>query len=179
MKYNEIPNTKINESSNQIYKTRSKLININKNKLSEFGKELLSHKNNESQKIEFPDNNFENKSNKKQTLLKSYLTFGEKYNQKNKDNFILNTITGPISNNKNVNLEPPITLYLSMVGHSFPPGTQIFMPMFEFSPKKEIFFPPTSINQSLYQSLKIQNKNDTPLFYKIRQDPLNQLILFI
>ena len=170
---NEIPNTKINESSNQIYKTRSKLININKNKLSEFGKELLSHKNNESQKIEFPDNNFENKSNKKQTLLKSYLTFGEKYNQKNKDNFILNTITGPISNNKNVNLEPPITLYLSMVGHSFPPGTQIFMPMFEFSPKKEIFFPPTSINQSLYQSLKIQNKNDTPLFYKIRQDPLN------
>jgi len=170
---NEIANAKINESSNQIYKTRSKLININKNKLSEFGKELLSHKNNESQKIEFPDNNFENKSNKKQTLLKSYLTFGEKYNQKNKDNFILNTITGPISNNKNVNLEPPITLYLSMVGHSFPPGTQIFMPMFEFSPKKEIFFPPTSINQSLYQSLKIQNKNDTPLFYKIRQDPLN------
>ena len=170
---NEILNTKINESSNQIYKTRSKLININKNKLSEFGKELLSHKNNESQKIEFPDNNFENKSNKKQTLLKSYLTFGEKYNQKNKDNFILNTITGPISNNKNVNLEPPITLYLSMVGHSFPPGTQIFMPMFEFIPKKEIFFPPTSINQSLYQSLKIQNKNDTPLFYKIRQDPLN------
>ena len=170
---NEILNTKINESSNQIHKTRSKLININKNKLSEFGKELLSHKNNESQKIEFPDNNFENKSNKKQTLLKSYLTFGEKYNQKNKDNFILNTITGPISNNKNVNLEPPITLYLSMVGHSFPPGTQIFMPMFEFSPKKEIFFPPTSINQSLYQSLKIQNKNDTPLFYKIRQDPLN------
>jgi hypothetical protein len=34
-------------------KSRSKLTNINKNKLSKFGKELLSHKNNESQKIEF------------------------------------------------------------------------------------------------------------------------------
>ena len=40
-----------------------------------------------------------------------------------------------------------------MVGHSFPPST--------------------SLNQSLYQSLKIQNKNDTPIFYKIRQDILN------
>ena len=167
----ELVNKIFNESSNQIYKNKSKLININKNRLSEFGKELLSHKNNEGQKIEFLDNNVENQSNKRQTLLKSYLTFGGKNKEKNKEHLILNTIAGTIPNYDKTNIEPPITLYLSMVGHSFPPGTQIFMPMFEFSPKKEIYFPPTSINQSLYQSLKIQNKNDTPLFYKIRQDP--------
>ena len=68
--------------------------------------------------------------------------------------------------------DPPITLSISIVGHSFPPGTQIFMPMFEINPKKEMFFPPTTINQSLYQTLKIENKNDTPLFYKISPDPL-------
>ena len=69
--------------------------------------------------------------------------------------------------------DPPVTLNVSLVGHSFPPGTQIFMPMYELNPKREIFFPPTSINQSLYQTLKIENKNDTPLFYKIIQDPTN------
>ena len=68
--------------------------------------------------------------------------------------------------------DPPVTQSLSIVGHSFPPGTQIFMPMYELNPKKEMFFPPTTINQSLYQTLKIENKNDTPLFYKISPDPL-------
>ena len=171
---NDLTNT-LNDTANQLYKNRSKLININKNKLSEFGKELLSHKNNESQKIEFPDGALTTKNkNQKKSLIKSYLTLGGKNKiETNKEHLSLNIATGTVSNYNKKEIEPPITLYLSMVGHSFPPGTQIFMPMFEFSPKKEIFFPPTSINQSLYQSLKIQNKNDTPLFYKIRQDPSN------
>ena len=169
----DLTNT-INQNQNLLNKSRSKLLNINKNKLSEFGKELLSHKNNESQKIEFIENAPNNK-NKKNNLLKSYLTLGGKNNNqmKKSNNFYPNSSIGALSNYSNKEPEPPITLYLSMVGHSFPPGTQIFMPMFEFTPKKEIFFPPTSINQSLYQSLKIQNKSDTPLFYKIKQDPLN------
>ena len=164
-----------NSNSNIMNKSKSKLMNINKNKLSEFGKELLSHKNTESQKIEFAENGFlSNKSNKKSTLIKSYLTLGDKnkINEKKKINYF-NGLMGSLNNTNSKEPEPPITLYLSMVGHSFPPGTQVFMPMFEFTPKKEIFFPPTSINQSLYQSLKIQNKSDTPLFYKIKQDPLN------
>ena len=33
-----------------------------------------------------------------------------------------------------------------------------------------MFFPPITINQSWYQTLKIENKNDTPLFYKITPD---------
>ncbi len=35
------------------------------------------------------------------------------------------------------------------------------MPIYELIPKKEIFFPLATINQSLYQTLKIQNKSDT------------------
>ena len=170
----------INPNSNNLIKNKNKLMNINKNKLSEFGKELISHKNNESQKIEFMDKvlpNNSNKGNKKQSLLKSYLTLGGEYNNDNQkkknNNFSVNTLMDSALNNLKAEIEPPITLYLSMVGHSFPPGTQVFIPMFEFSPKKEIFFPPTSLNQSLYQSFKIQNKSDTPLFYKIKQDPLN------
>ena len=165
--FNYINNSNINPK-----KSRNKLININKNKLSEFGKEMLDKHNTEAQKTDFLDNNL----NKKQSLLNSYLTLEkgiEKKNINKKYSTLTNSVTNSLSQTNNQILEPPITLYIPIVGHSFPPGTQIFMPMFEFNPKKEIFFPPTSINQSLYQSLKIKNKSDTPLFYKIKQDPQN------
>ena len=145
---------------------KNKLLNINKNKLSDFGKNLINKKS------EIKPSIFN--QTKKSSRLKSYTIFGNNNESKTFENIAFS----PKDLNKtNTNLkkyiEPPITLYLSMVGHSFPPGTQIFMPMYEFSPKKEIFFPPTSINQSLYQTLKIENKNDTPLFYKITPDPQN------
>ncbi len=66
---------------------------------------------------------------------------------------------------------PPLTTHLSVVGHSFPPDNQIFIPMFELNPKNEIYFSPASINQSMYQTLKIINKSDTPLFYSFSTDP--------
>ena len=68
---------------------------------------------------------------------------------------------------------PPFCTYLSVVGHSFPPGTQLYIPMFDFIPKNEIFFPCTSINQPQYQIFKIKNRSDTPLFYSISPDPSN------
>ena len=66
---------------------------------------------------------------------------------------------------------PPFCSYLSVVGHSFPPGNQLYIPMFDFVPKKEIFFPSTSINQPQYQTFKIINRSDTPLFYAFSPDP--------
>jgi hypothetical protein len=68
---------------------------------------------------------------------------------------------------------PPFCTYFSAVGHSFPPGNQLFIPMFDFIPKKEILFPCTSINQPQYQIFKIKNRSDTPLFYSISPDPSN------
>ena len=146
---------------------KNRLLNINRNKLSDFGK-ILTNKKSEIKKTLF------NNENNKSTLLKSYSVFPNMNESKNFENthFPKNKLS-KLYPNQQQTIEPPISLFISLVGHSFPPGTQIFMPMFEFSPKKEIFFPPTSINQSLYQTLKIENKNDTPLFYKINPDPQN------
>ena len=134
-------------------KNKQQLSDINKNQLSDFGKEMVTHS------IDF--NLSKNKLNK----LKSGNTIGINKSIELSNNNFKNNLS------KNY-FDPPITQCLSIVGHSFPPGTQIFMPMFEITPKKEMFFPPTTINQSLYQTLKIENKNDTPLFYKISPDPL-------
>ena len=130
-------------------KGKQQLSDINKNQLSDFGKEMVTHS------IDF------NSSRNNQNKLKSLNSNVNKSIQ--------------IANDTNLTknyFDPPVTQCISIVGHSFPPGTQIFMPMFELNPKKEMFFPPTTINQSLYQTLKIENKNDTPLFYKISPDPL-------
>jgi hypothetical protein len=69
--------------------------------------------------------------------------------------------------------DPPYPLKISVVGHSFPPSTQIFMPMMELIPQKEIIFQPCSILQSHYQTLIIKNNSDTPLYYKFMNDTSN------
>lgn len=66
--------------------------------------------------------------------------------------------------------DPPICLKVGVVGHSFPPNTQIFMPMMEVTPEKEIIFPPCSLLQSGYQTLTIRNNSDTPLYFNFVPD---------
>ena len=134
------------------YKSKQQLSDINKNQLSEFGKEMITHS------IDF------NSTKNNQSKLKGFNSIGV--------NKSIELSSNNANNSSKNYFDPPVTQYLSIVGHSFPPGTQIFMPMYEINPKKEMFFPPTTINQSLYQTLKIENKNDTPLFYKISPDPL-------
>ena len=131
-------------------KNRQQLTDINKNQLSDFGKEMV----NQSMAL-----NSQTKRKNKNSLLSN------KSLETNKLSNVNDILTDYF--------DPPLSLSISLVGHSFPPGTQIFMPMYELNPRKEMYFPPTSLNQSLYQTLKIENKNDTPLFYKIIQDPNN------
>ena len=100
--------------------------------------------------------NFRSKKNKKLAL------FNQDSNFKKTKNSFLSDI--PYFN-------PPFCTYLSVVGHSFPPGNQVYIPMFDFFPKNEIYFPCTSINQPQYQIFKIRNRSDTPLFYSISQLP--------
>ena len=94
--------------------------------------------------------------------LKINLGFNQDSNFKKTKNSFLSDI--PYFN-------PPFCTYLSVVGHSFPPGNQVYIPMFDFIPKNEIYFPCTSINQPQYQIFKIKNRSDTPLFYSINQLP--------
>jgi hypothetical protein len=91
------------------------------------------------------------------------------------DNKLGNQVNSPPKkeNEKVVVIDPPIPLKISVVGHSFPPSTQIYIPMAEVDPKHELVFPYSSINQSQYSSFKIKNTTDTPLFFKFITDTSN------
>jgi hypothetical protein len=64
-------------------------------------------------------------------------------------------------------LDPPTVLNLRLVGHSFPPGSQPFIPMVKIAPSNKIIFPPAGANESVYQTVQIVNTSDTPVYYKI------------
>lgn len=68
-------------------------------------------------------------------------------------------------------IDPPLCLNLRMVGHSFNPGTQPFIPMVKFLPNSNVNFPPCGPGESVYQTIKILNTSDTPVFYKMLPDP--------
>ena len=87
-----------------------------------------------------------------------------------KNNSYVNTTQ---NNNETMSVEPPIPLKISVVGHSFPPSTQIYIPMAEVYPKHELNFPYSSINQSQFSSLIIKNTTDTPLYFKFISDVNN------
>jgi len=69
--------------------------------------------------------------------------------------------------------DPPIPLKISAVGHSFPPQTQISIPMSEIHPSDKLQFHPTSLNQSIYECFSIKNNSDTPLYFKCMTDISN------
>ena len=70
----------------------------------------------------------------------------------------------------NEELDPPSSLNLRLVAHSFPPGSQPFIPMVKLAPSNKITFPPAGVNESVYQTVQIVNTSDTPAYYKILQD---------
>ena len=70
----------------------------------------------------------------------------------------------------NEDMDPPICLNTKFVGHSFPPGSQPFIPMIKVSPQNSITFPSCGPNESVYQTIQINNTSDTPVYYKIMQD---------
>ncbi len=50
----------------------------------------------------------------------------------------------------NEELDPPTCLNLRLVGHSFPPGSQPFIPMIKISPSNKIIFGAAGVNESVY-----------------------------
>lgn len=68
-------------------------------------------------------------------------------------------------------IDPPLCLNLRAIGHSFNPGSQPFIPMTKFLPSKNVVFPPCGPGESVYQTIKIMNTSDTPVFYKMIPDP--------
>jgi hypothetical protein len=50
----------------------------------------------------------------------------------------------------NEELDPPTTLNVRLVGHSFPPGSQPFIPMIKLSPSNKVVFGSAGVNESVY-----------------------------
>ena len=71
----------------------------------------------------------------------------------------------------NEEIDPPLCLALRMVGHSFPPGSQPFIPMVRVSPSNKVAFLPCGPGEASYQTVQILNTSDTPVYYKLLQDP--------
>lgn len=67
----------------------------------------------------------------------------------------------------NEDIDPPLSLNLRFVGHSFPPGSQPFIPMIKLNPSNQLVFPPCGPNESVFQTIQLNNKSDTPTYYKI------------
>ena len=111
--------------------------------------------------------NFNRSKNKNKTNINFHKKSNNQFSHLFSTKKNLNQTTSTVSQEY---FNPPTTNHLSVVGHSFPPGNQIFIPIFEFDPPKEIFFPSTTVHQSQYQTLKIINKNDTPLYYSFNND---------
>jgi hypothetical protein len=53
----------------------------------------------------------------------------------------------------NEELDPPTCLNLRLVGHSFPPGSQPFIPMVKIAPSNKVTFPPCGPMESVYQTV--------------------------
>ena len=119
---------------------KNSLTNISKSKLSDFGKFLVQ--------------SLETKKSNNQSIIRLHSADLHKKKQKEKNSYFA----------------PPFSLIISLFGHSFPSDNQIYIPIYELFPKKEIFFPPSAVYQSKYQTLKIENKGNTPLYYKFSND---------
>ena len=88
------------------------------------------------------------------------------------------TLLGSIKKSKyedamNEEIDPPICMNVRLVGHSFPPGSQPFIPMVKLNPPKNLTFPSCGPNESVYQTIKIENTSDTPVYYKMLKDSTN------
>lgn len=69
----------------------------------------------------------------------------------------------------NEEVDPPVCLSVRLIGHSFAPGSQPFIPMIKMSNSK-IAFPPCSPNESVFQTVQLNNTSDTPVQFNIMQD---------
>lgn len=78
----------------------------------------------------------------------------------------------------NEDLDPPTCMNLRLVGHSFPPGSQPFIPMVKISPSNKVVFPAAGVSESVYQTVQIVNTSDTPVYYKILNDSTRTFRVF-
>lgn len=65
---------------------------------------------------------------------------------------------------------PPLSGIVRCVGHSFNHSSLPFLPIMKILPPK-VTFKPCLKNHSVYDSIQLVNQSDTPIYFKIGQDP--------
>eukprot|EP00828_Plagiopyla_frontata_P018328 TRINITY_DN2353_c0_g1_i13.p1 TRINITY_DN2353_c0_g1~~TRINITY_DN2353_c0_g1_i13.p1 ORF type:complete len:916 (-),score=111.90 TRINITY_DN2353_c0_g1_i13:56-2803(-) len=73
---------------------------------------------------------------------------------------------------------PSLQCYIRCVGHSFPPMSQVFIPIVELAPSNRVYFGPCGIGQSVYQTVQLLNKTDTPTYFRFHQDSSKTFRIF-
>mmetsp|Transcript_39543 Transcript_39543/g.38044 ORF Transcript_39543/g.38044 Transcript_39543/m.38044 type:complete len:90 (+) Transcript_39543:1501-1770(+) len=63
------------------------------------------------------------------------------------------TLLGSMKNTRfqdafNEELDPPSCINMRLVGHSFAPGSQVFIPMIKISPSNKVTFGPACVNEA-------------------------------
>jgi hypothetical protein len=92
------------------------------------------------------------------------------------------TLLGSIKQSKYLDftsedIDPPQCLQVRLMGHSFAPGSQPFIPMVKLSTNK-VALQACSPNESVYQTVQIMNTSDTPVQFKALQDSTNTFKVF-
>mgnify|MGYP003880634599 FL=1 len=67
-------------------------------------------------------------------------------------------------------VQPPICGSVSCVGHSFDPFSQPFIPILDIMPSNRIVFQPCAVGESVYASVYLVNKIDTPTYFRFSHD---------
>ena len=71
-------------------------------------------------------------------------------------------------------LVPPWCLTCRVYGHTFGSTSEQFIPTMKCSAVDDLVcFPPCHLGDSVYQTIKIENKGDTPTEYRFEEDPTN------
>jgi hypothetical protein len=66
---------------------------------------------------------------------------------------------------------PPLSGVVRCAGHSFGQSSLPFLPIMKILPQK-VTFKPCLTGHSAYDSVQLVNASDTPIFFKLAQDPL-------
>jgi len=74
-------------------------------------------------------------------------------------------------------VEPPQCLSLRLLGHSFAPGSQPFIPMVKLSSNR-VAMQACCPSDSVYETIQITNTSDTPVQFKALQDSTNTFKVF-
>jgi hypothetical protein len=66
---------------------------------------------------------------------------------------------------------PTLSGVVRCSGHSFSQTTMPFLPIVKVNPPKGILFKPCLINDSTYETAKLSNPSDTPIYFKVSAEP--------